>query len=123
VAALTVGLAARAVVRQEAGARILYLRYAGGGVTIHGPSVLVRKNVAVKYSMSANYYLDMVTSASIDVEVSGASEYKEERDQYSLGFDYLRGKTTYSLSYTSSEENDYEAQTASFGIRDRKSVV
>jgi hypothetical protein len=95
---------------------VLYHRYEGGGVTIHGPSLLVRKKMAEKYSVSANYYMDMVTSASIDVEVSGASEYKEERKQYSLGFDYLRGKTTYSLNYTSSEENDYEAETASFGI-------
>ncbi|NLG75332.1 MAG: DUF3570 domain-containing protein [Xanthomonadaceae bacterium] len=114
--ALTVPLASRAAVLPEDRADILYHRYDGGGVTIHGPSVLVRKKLAEKYSISANYYMDMVTSASIDVEVSGASEYKEERDQYSLGFDYLRGKTTYSLSYTSSEENDYEAQTASFGI-------
>jgi hypothetical protein len=50
------------------------------------------------------------------VQVSGASEYKEERDQYSLGFDYLRGKTTYSLSYTNSEEDDYSASTTSFNI-------
>ena len=78
-------------------ADVLYHRYDGGGVTIHGPSVLVRKKMAEKYAVSANYYMDMVTSASIDVEVSGASEYKEERDQYSLGFEYLRGKTTYNL--------------------------
>ena len=97
-------------------ADLLYHRYDGGGVTIHGPSLLVRKTMAEKYSVTANYYMDMVTSASIDVEMSGASEYKEEREQWSLGFDYLRGKTTYSLSYTSSEENDYQAETASFGI-------
>ena len=38
-------------------------------MTIHGPSVLVRKKLAEKYAVSANYYMDMVTSASIDVEV------------------------------------------------------
>lgn len=98
-------------------ADVLYHRYEGGGVTIHGPSVLVRKKFAEKYSVSANYYTDYVTSASIDVQViSGASVYKEERKQYSVGFDYLRGKTTYSLNYTNSEENDYEASTASFGL-------
>jgi hypothetical protein len=97
-------------------ADVLYHRYDGGGVTIHGPSVLVRKKLAEKYAISANYYMDMVTSASIDVEVSGASEYKEERDQYSLGLEYLRGKTTYSLGYTNSKENDYQAETTSFGI-------
>ncbi len=114
--AFSVPLSVSAGVLPEDRADVLYHRYDGGGVTIHGPSVLVRKKMAEKYSVSANYYMDMVTSASIDVEVSGASEYKEERDQYGLGFEYLRGKTTYSLSYTSSEENDYEAETASFGI-------
>jgi hypothetical protein len=80
----------------------LFHRYEGGGVTIQGPSLLIRKTVAEKYSFTANYYQDMVSSASIDVQVSGASKYKEERTQYSLGFDYLRGKTTYSLNYTNS---------------------
>lgn len=109
-------LAASAGVLPEDRADALYHRYEGGGVTIQGPSVLVRKKMAEKYAVSANYYQDMITSASIDVEVSGASEYKEERDQYSLGFEYLRGKTTYNLGYSNSKENDYEANTASFGL-------
>jgi hypothetical protein len=107
---------AHAGVLPEDRADVLYHRYDGGGVTIHGPSVLVRKKMAEKYAVTANYYMDMVTSASIDVEVSGASEYKEERDQYSLGLEYLRGKTTYNLNYTNSKENDYQAETTSFGI-------
>jgi Protein of unknown function (DUF3570) len=109
-------LASSAGVLPEDRADLLYHRYDGGGVTIHGPSLLVRKTMAEKYSVSGNYYMDMVTSASIDVEVSGASEYKEERNQFSLGFDYLRGKTTYSIGYTDSDENDYQASTTSFNI-------
>jgi len=115
-AALATPLLASAGVLPDDRADALYHRYEGGGVTIQGPSVLVRKKMAEKYAISANYYQDMITSASIDVEVSGASEYKEERDQYSLGLEYLRGKTTYNLNYTNSEENDYEAKTTSFGI-------
>jgi hypothetical protein len=115
-ALLVLPLGAMAGVLPDDRADALYHRYEGGGVTIQGPSILVRKKMAEKYAVSANYYQDMITSASIDVEVSGASEYKEERDQYSLGFEYLRGKTTYTLNYTNSEENDYEASTASFGI-------
>ncbi len=116
IAAMWLAATAQAGVLPEDRADLLYHRYDGGGVTIHGPSLLVRKTMAEKYSVSANYYMDMVTSASIDVEVSGASEYKEERNQYSLGFDYLRGKTTYSLSYSNSEEDDYQAETTSFNI-------
>ena len=109
-------LASFSGVLPEDRADLLGHRYEGGGVTIQGPSLLIRKTLAEKYSFSANYYMDYVTSASIDVQVSGASQYKEERTQYSLGFDYLRGKTTYSLGYTHSKENDYLAKTLSFGI-------
>jgi hypothetical protein len=114
--AIGLPLTASAGVLPEDRADLLYHRYEGGGVTIQGPSLLVRKTMAEKYSVTANYYMDYVTSASIDVQVSGASKYKEERTQYSLGFDYLRGKTTYSLGYTHSKENDYLAKTISFGI-------
>jgi len=109
-------LVSSAGVLPEDRADLLFHHYDGGGVSIQGPSLLVRKTMAEKYSVNANYYMDMVTSASIDVEVSGASQYKEERDQWSLGFDYLHGKTTYSLSYTNSEENDYIAKTAAFNL-------
>ena len=114
--ALTLPHTSSAGVLPDDRADVLYHRFEGGGVTIHGPSVLVRKKLAEKYSVSANYYMDFVTSASIDVKVSGASEYKEERKQWNVGFDYLRGKTTYSLSYTDSKENDYHATSASFGL-------
>src|SRR5262245_62548767 len=96
-------------------ADVLFHQYEGGGVTINGPSMLVRKKLAEKYSVTANYYVDMVSSASIDV-VSTASPYKEERQQMSLGLDMLNGKTQYSVSYTNSDENDYTANTASFDI-------
>ena len=114
--ALLAPLACSAGVLPDDRADALYHRYEGGGVTIQGPSVLVRKKMAEKYAVTANYYQDMITSASIDVKVSGASQYKEERDQYSLGLEYLRGKTTYNLGFTGSDENDYEAKTTSFGL-------
>ena len=96
-------------------ADLLYHSYDGGGVTIDGPSLLVRKKFAKAFSVSANYYIDKVSSASIDV-VTTASPYEEERTQYSVGLDYLRGKTTMSLNYTNSEENDYSANSLSFTI-------
>jgi len=96
-------------------ADVLYHRYDGGGVTIDGPSLLVRKKFAEKYSVSANYYVDMVSSASIDV-VTTASPYKEERTQGSLAFDMLNDKTQYSVSVTNSDENDYTANSASFDL-------
>ncbi|MFC6633575.1 DUF3570 domain-containing protein [Microbulbifer taiwanensis] len=108
-------LAALAAVLPEERADTMYHSYSGGGVTIDGPSVLVRKNVGSNLSLSANYYVDMISGASIDVEAT-ASRYSEQRDEYSLGADYLVDKTTLSLGYTNSAENDYEAETVSFAV-------
>jgi hypothetical protein len=96
-------------------ADLMYHYYDGGGVTIDGPSVLVRKKFAEKYAVSASYYVDMVSSASIDV-VTRASPYSEERTQYGLGVEYLRDKVTYAASFSNSKENDYNADTTSFSI-------
>jgi hypothetical protein len=93
----------------------LYHRYDGGGVTIDGPSVLVRKSVGKSVSLAANYYVDMVSSASIDV-ITTASPYKEERTQYSLSGDYLRGNTTISMGFTNSTESDFDANTYSLAL-------
>ena len=53
-----------AAVLPEDRADILYHSYDGGGVEISGPSVLVRKQSSANTSVVANYYVDMVTSAS-----------------------------------------------------------
>lgn len=94
---------------------ILYHLYDGGGVEIDGPSVLVRKKVGKSVSLVGNYYVDMISSASIDV-ITTASPYKEERTQWSLGADYLHGNTTMSVNYVSSVESDYDAETYSFSV-------
>ena len=96
-------------------ADVLYHLYDGGGVEIDGPSVLVRKKVGKSVSVVGNYYVDMVSSASIDV-ITTASPYTEERKQWSLGMDYLRGNTTMSANYTVSEESDFDGETVSFSV-------
>ena len=113
--ALVTAGASHAAVLPDDRADVLYHRYDGGGVTIDGPSLLLRKKFAEKYSASANFYMDMVSSASIDV-MTTASPYTETRTQGSLAFDALYGKTQYSVSYTLSDESDYAANTASFDL-------
>lgn len=93
----------------------LYHSYDGGGVEITGPSVLVLKKVGESVALSGNYYVDTVSSASIDV-ITTASKYSEERTEKTVGIDYLHGNSTMSLSYTNSTENDYDANSASFGV-------
>jgi len=104
-----------AAVLPEDRADFMYHGYNGDGLTVDGPSVLVRKSIADKVSVWGNYYADSVSSASIDV-VTTASEYSEQRDQTSAGVDYLRGKTSMGLSYTRSVEGDYEGNSASLSV-------
>jgi hypothetical protein len=92
-----------------------YHRYEGGGVTVQGPEVLVRKKVGNSLSLSASYYEDLISSASIDVQLS-ASPYKETRKQWTAGFDYLHDKTTYSAGFISSREPDYHADTSFYSV-------
>ncbi len=106
---------ARAGVLPEDRSDVLYHSYNGDGVEITGPSVLFRKRFLDDFSFSANYYVDMVTSASIDVRAT-ASPYEEERTEYSVGVDYLHNDTLFGVGYTNSEENDYSANTAYLGI-------
>lgn len=118
-AALTVSLGLAlpvfAAVLPEDRADVMYHGYDGGGLEVTGPSVLVRKGVADKVSVWGNYYVDMISSASIDV-VTTASPYDEERTELSAGADYLYGKTMMGLSYTNSDESDYTANSARLGI-------
>ncbi len=107
--------AVSAAVLPEERADLLYHLYEGGGVTIDGPSVLLRKNIGDTVSLSFNHYVDNVSSASIDVEV-GASKYTEQRIEQSFGVDYLRDKTTMSVSVTRSDENDYDANAFSLNL-------
>lgn len=94
---------------------ILQHQYEGGGIQVDGPSILVRKSIGQSVSVSANYYVDMVSSASIDV-LASASRYSEERKQKSVGVDYMHDRTTFSFGYTTSDENDYQAKTYNLGV-------
>jgi hypothetical protein len=114
IALLALGMAQAGVLPEDR-ADALYHLYDGGGVTIDGPSILVRKKVGKNVSVVGNYYVDMISSASIDV-ITTASPYTEERTQWSLGMDYLHGNTTMRVNYTTSEESDFDAETVSFSV-------
>lgn len=105
----------QAAVLPEERADALYHSYSGGGVTINGPSVLVRKNFKDKVSVYTHYYSDFVSSASIDVITSG-SKYSEKRTEVAAGSEFLINSTLYSFGYSQSSENDYLANTAHFGL-------
>ena len=93
----------------------LYHSYNGVGVEVDGPSILWRKKIGGYSSISANYYIDAISSASIDA-VSSASPYKEKRIEKSVGGDFLLNTAIMTLGYSTSDENDFNAKTASFSL-------
>ena len=88
-----------------------YHYYDGGGVEVDGAAVLVRKSFAQKFSVYGKYHQDSITGASPDV-LAGASKYSEERDEYTIGGNYLYDNTVMGAFYTYSDENDYECITS-----------
>jgi hypothetical protein len=96
-------------------ADIFYSDYKGGGMDITGESVLVRKKFSENFSVEANYFIDKVSGASIDV-LSQASVIKDERKQKSISLDYIHDKTQYNFSYTDSAERDYTSNTLHFSL-------
>ena len=94
---------------------VMYHYYSGGGTTVDGPALLVRTNVGDKTSVQASYYADSVSGASIDV-VTTASPYKDKRNEYGLSADYLYRDSLMTVSYTTSKESDYLADTYSFNV-------
>ena len=105
----------RAGVLPEDRADAMYHSYDGGGVTVDGPVYLVRKGDNKNFSVSANYYIDSISSASIDVVPQG-SAYNEQRNQWSASVDYLHADTSMTANYSYSDESDYKADTYGFSI-------
>ncbi|MBL4908518.1 MAG: DUF3570 domain-containing protein [Alteromonadaceae bacterium] len=96
-------------------ADVLYHNYQGGGMKIDGPAILLRKKATESVAISAYYYVDMISSASVDV-MSTASPYSEKRNEAQLGIEYLRDKTLMSMNVRQSDESDYLAKSISINI-------
>jgi len=107
--------AAQAVDLPEDRAEVMYHLYDGGGTRASGPAVLVRKSMLDRVSVSAGYYVDAVSNASIDV-VTTASPYKETRDEIDLGADYVVRDTLIHVSGSKSKEPDYLADTVNVDL-------
>lgn len=107
--------AAKAVDLPDERADMMLHLYDGGGVRASGPALLVRKNFADRVSVFGSYYVDMVSNASIDV-VTTASPFKETRNEYGVGADYVVRDSLVSVSTSRSKEPDYLANSASVDV-------
>ena len=93
----------------------MYHYYDGGGITVEGPSMLVRKQLGESFSVQGRYHVDTISGASIDV-ITTASPYREERTELSASVDYLRGDTLLTIGAVKSDENDYEGRSFNIGV-------
>lgn len=106
---------ARAADLPEDSTEALYHYYNGGGVNASGPALLVRKQLMDKVSLTASYYMDAVSNASIDV-VTTASPYSESRTEYAVGAEYVYRDSKISLTTSTSREADYTASRLGLDI-------
>jgi hypothetical protein len=96
-------------------ADLMYHYYSGGGVKATGPALQVRKSVGDSVSLDGSYYVDSVSSASIDV-VTTASPYSERRTESGLGVEYLYRDALISVSGSRSNEPDYKAKRTNIDV-------
>lgn len=114
-ALLGTALSAHAATLPEDQAEAMVHVYDAGGLRASGPAVLLRKKVGSSVSLQGSYYVDQVSSASIDV-VTTASPFKETRKEYTMGGDYLVRDSIVSVSATHSSEPDYVAKTVNVDV-------
>jgi hypothetical protein len=107
--------AAQAVDLPEERAEAMVHVYEGGGVSANGPALLVRKSLADRVSLSAQYYVDMVSNASIDV-VTTASPFRERRDAYDFGASYAYRDSLITVGVATSREPDYQVNSGSLDV-------
>lgn len=106
---------AQAAVLQDDRIDVLYHSYNGGGMNIDGPAILLRKKTSESLAVSAYYYVDSISSASVDV-MSTASPYTEKRKEAQLGLEYLHEKTIMDISIRQSDEDDYLGKSINVNI-------
>jgi len=108
-------VSAKAANLPENRADIMFHSYSGDDVTVTGPALLIRQDMLETFSAHASYYVDAVTSASVDVRTV-ASKFTDERRQLGLGLDYLYKDAIIGISYSNSEEEDYDADTLDVSV-------
>lgn len=106
---------ARAADLPEDRADFMVHSFNGGGVNAWGPALLIRKNLMGKASIFGTYYADIVSNASIDV-VTTASPYRETRNEFGIGADYLVRDSVLTLAASRSTEPDYIANAVNVDV-------
>lgn len=99
-------------------ASLAYNYFDGGGITVHGPAIILKKAMKGRMSIEAGGRMDMVSSASIDVltQASKGEKFTDDRKEVYLGGSHIWGDSLVSASYTISDESDYTSNTLALGL-------
>lgn len=97
-------------------AEALYDHYSGDDQVIEGKTWLIRKKFADKFDVQYTRSTDVVSGASVDVRITGASPYIEQRTEDNVSMQYLSGKTTYTVGFIHSYEPDYTSNTTTYSV-------
>jgi len=98
-------------------ASLSYRLFDGGGIRVHGPAVILKKELKGRMAIEAGGRLDMVSSASIDVLTQASQpKFTDERKEIYLGGSHIWGDSLFSANYTVSDESDYVSNTVSLGL-------
>ncbi len=94
----------------------LYDHYSGDNQVIEGKTWLIRKKFGDKFDVQYSRVTDVVSGASVQVRITGASPYIEQRTEDNVSMQYLHGKTTYSVGFIHSYEPDYTSNTTTYSL-------
>lgn len=84
--------------------------YDGDGVEVVSPRGAVQHTFRENIGIGVHYQSDAITSASVDA-VTSASPYQDRRGEVGARVDYLFGDALVRATYSTSEEDDYSADT------------
>ncbi|MDQ7016391.1 MAG: DUF3570 domain-containing protein [Gammaproteobacteria bacterium] len=94
----------------------LSYRYSqGDGMEMNAPGLLLRKHFADRYALSFAYQQEQISGLPDDL-LASASPLQEQRDATDFAIDYQFSNSLMSLTYSRSEEADYQRNRFSLGV-------
>jgi len=99
----------------EERADLTYRYSQGDGQELNAPGVALSKRFSDRYAFSFAYQQESVRGLTEDL-LASASPYQEQRDATDFGIDYQFSNSLMSMTYSRSEETDYEKNRFSLGV-------
>lgn len=108
-------LPARGAELPEDRAELMYQSFDGGGLTIEGPALLVRKRVHRRVSLNASYDVEVIADRTPEAQQSG-SPFRDRRRTEGAGFDVLARDARVAFAVARSRESDFAGDTGSLDV-------